>query len=120
MNRDRRWWRSITGSRLGATPPFHPLADVPQQVGGHPGSHQGDAVAQDGDELGQMLQLQPVVERVPEAMGPVKERQGDEAEEVEACHRMRQQAVEDLVARCLDPSKGEGEASQEEMDGEEE
>ena len=66
-----------------------------------------------------MLQLQPIVERVPEAMRPVEEWQGDEDEEVEPCQRMRQEAVKDLVARCLEPPQRKGQARQEEMDREE-
>ena len=85
MNLGRRW-----------------LGDVPQQVGRGRRSQKGGAIAQDGDELGQMLQLQAIVERVPEAMGPMKEGQGDENEQVEAGHRMRQEAVEELVAGCLE------------------
>src|SRR6266536_1153549 len=101
--------------------PFpHSLRDVPQQGRRHGRSQEGGAIAQDGDELGQVLELQPIVERVPEAMGPVKERQGDEDEEVEPYHRVRHEAVEDLVAGRLEPTQGKGEAGQEEMDRKEE
>src|SRR5215813_4874921 len=67
-----------------------------------------------------MLQLQPIVERVPKAMSPMEKWQGDENEEVQTCRRMRQQAIEELVGGGLEPSQGKGQARQEEMDGEEE
>ena len=57
---------------------------------------------------------------VPEAMGPMEERQGDQDEEVESRHQMRQEAMEELVAGRLEPSQGKGQTRQEEMDGEEE
>src|SRR5438552_19150804 len=90
---------------------FQPLRDVPQQIRRHGRSQEGGAIAQDGDQLGQMLQLQPIVERVPEAVGPMEEGQGDEDEEVEAGHRMHQETVEGLVTRWLEPPKAEGQAS---------
>src|SRR5438093_13356503 len=89
-------------------------------MGSHGRSQEGSAIAQDGDEHGQMLQLQPIVERVPKAMGPMEERQGDENEEVQSCQRMRQQAMEELVGGGLEPSQGKGQGRQKEMDGEEE
>ncbi len=102
MNLDRRWQRSFSEpsrdpSRRGIHPalgatPFYSLPNCPQQVGRHGRSQEAGAIAQDGDELGQMLQLQPIVQRVPEAMGPMEERQGDEDEEVEPYHRMCQRA----------------------------
>ena len=52
-------------------------------------------------------------------MGPMEERQGDENEAVESSPGMRHEAVEDLVAGRLEPSR-EGQTSQKEMDGEEE
>src|SRR6266478_1850861 len=67
-----------------------------------------------------MLELQSIVERVPEAMGPMKEGQGDEHEEIKSYHGVRQEAMEILVAGRLEPPKRKGEASQEEVDGEEE
>ena len=97
---------------------FYSLRDLPQQVGRKGRSQEGDAVAQDRDELGQMLQLQPIVERVPEAMRPMEEWRRDQNEKVESYQRMRQEAVEELVTRRLEPSLGKGEASQKEMDGE--
>lgn len=53
-------------------------------------------------------------------MGPMEERQGHEDEAVESSQGMRHEAVEDLVAGRLEPSQGEGRASQKEMDGKEE
>src|SRR3989442_1888466 len=89
-------------------------------MGSHGRSQEGSAIAQDRDEPGQMLQLQPIVERVPKAMGPMEEGQGDEDEEVEAYQRMRDEPLQELVAACLEPSQGKGQTGQKEMDGEEE
>src|SRR2546425_13079729 len=89
-------------------------------MGSHGRSQEGSAIAQDRDEPGQMLQLQPIVEGVPEAMGPMEEGQGDEDEEEESYQRMRHEPLEELVAGCLEPSQGKGEASEKEMHGEEE
>src|SRR5207247_2119855 len=89
-------------------------------MGSHGRSQEGSAIAQDRDEPGQMLQLQPIVERVPKAMGPMEEGQGDEDEEVESYQRMRDEPLEELVAGCLEPSQGKGQTGQKEMDGEEE
>src|SRR5262252_5251393 len=66
-----------------------------------------------------MLELQPIVERVPEAMGPVEERQGNEHKQIESYDEVRKEPVEILVAGGLEPSQGKGEASQKEVDGEE-
>src|SRR5215471_11403155 len=66
-----------------------------------------------------MLELQPIVERVPEAMGPMEERQGNEHKKIESYHGVRKETVEILVARGLEPSQGKREASQKEVDGEE-
>jgi len=88
-------------------------------MGSHGRSQEGSAIAQDRDEPGQMLQLQPIVERVPKAMGPMEEGQGDEDEEVESYQRMRDEPLEELVAGCLEPSQGKGQTGQKEMDGEE-
>ena len=84
--RGARW----SPARGGASLARSRSGDVPQRVGGQGRSHEGRAVAQDGDERGQVLQLQAIVERVAEAMGPVEERQGDEDEEVEPRQRVRQ------------------------------
>src|SRR5215475_11438493 len=66
-----------------------------------------------------MLELQPIVERVPEAMGPMEERQGNEHKKIEPYYRVRKETVEMLVVGGLEPSQGKGEASQKEVDGEE-
>src|SRR5215831_15460409 len=66
-----------------------------------------------------MLELQPIVERVPEAMGPMEERQGNEHKKIESYHGLRKETVEMLVVGGLEPSQGKGEASQKEVDGEE-
>src|SRR5207245_10862264 len=89
-------------------------------MGSHGRSQEGSAIAQDRDEPGQMLQLQPIVERVPKAIGPMEEWQGDETKEVQSCQRMRQQAMKELVGGGLEPSQGKGQARQKEMAGEEE
>src|SRR5262249_25024444 len=110
-------WSAIGPARPDGSPS---LPEVPEQVGGHRRAQEGGAITQEGDELRQVLEQQPVVERVPEAMGPVEEGQGDEDEEVKSCDRVRREAVEDLEAGCLEPSQGKGQASQKEMHRKEE
>ena len=56
------------------------LWNLPQQHGGHNRADNGAAVAEDGNHLVQVLDLQAVIERVPEAMRPVKERQRAQAQ----------------------------------------
>src|SRR2546422_5978315 len=86
--------------------PISPLVlrDGPQEVGGHDGARERGSIAEDDDERGQVLDLKTVVERVAKAMGPVKERQRDEDEEVESRHRVPDQAEDRLVARGVHPS----------------
>src|SRR5438445_13095763 len=74
-------WVSGLSSKI--TPAPLVLRDGPQEVGGHDGPRERGSIAEDDDERGQVLDLKTVVERVAKAMGPVKERQRDEDEEVE-------------------------------------
>src|SRR2546425_770424 len=73
------------------------LRDGPQDVGGHDGPRERGSIAEDDDERGQVFNLKAVVERVAKAMGPVKERQRDEDQEVESRHRVPDQAEDRLV-----------------------
>src|SRR5256886_7928497 len=110
-------WVSGLSSKIKPAPLV--LRDGPQEVGGHDGARERGSVAEDDDERGQVFDLKAVVERVAKAMGPVKERQRDEDEEVESRHRVPDQAEDRLVARGVHPSERNGQAGQQDVDGEE-
>src|SRR5436190_22309067 len=96
------------------------LPDGPQDVRGHDGPREGRPIAEDDDDGGQVLDLEAIVERVAEAMGPVEEGQGDEDEEVEPRQGVEDQAVEGLVARAAEPPEREDDPDQQQVDREEE
>src|SRR5256885_60783 len=110
----------VSGLSSKITPAPCVLRDGPQEVGGHDGPRERGSIAEDDDERGQVFDLKSVVERVAKAMGPVKERQRDEDEEVESRHRVPDQAEDGLVARGVHPSERNGQPGQQDVDGEEE
>src|SRR5512135_116540 len=81
---------------------------------------EGGPVAEDGDEPGEVLQLQAVVERVAEAVSPVEERERDEGEEVEAGEGMPDEGAQRLVAGRPEPAGGKREPREEEVHRQEE
>src|SRR5262249_19865422 len=95
------------------------LPHGPHDVGGERAPQERRAVAENRDERGQVLELEPVVERVAEAMGPVEEGQRHEREEVEARDGVREQMTGGLIARSGEPTEGEGERRQQDVDREE-
>jgi hypothetical protein len=71
------------------------LRNLPDEVRGHHRTHDGAAVAERIDQFVQMFDLQPVVQRVPETMGPVEQRQDAKHEQVKTAD----QAVRSPAAR---------------------
>src|SRR5712692_2713316 len=63
-----------------------------------------------------MPELQAIVERVAEAMGPVEERERDENEKIEPRHRVLYEGAKELVAGRFEPPERKREPIQEEMD----
>ena len=75
-----------------------PLRNPQHQIRRHDGADDRAAVTEQVDHLVQVLDLQPVVQRVAEAVGPVKQRQRAEDEKSEARERMADDSDEMCVS----------------------
>ena len=65
-----------------------PSTDRQQRVPRHYGADQGSTVAQKSNKLPTGRQLEHVVDRVTEAMGPMEERERNEGHQIQACDGM--------------------------------
>src|SRR5712692_11584743 len=92
------------------------LSQAPEQVAGSSRAGQRAAVAEDRDDLVEVLDLQPVVERVTEAMRPMEKRERAEHEQVDARQAVRGEGMERFVAGGRQPTQREGQAEQEKLD----
>ena len=77
------------------------------QIRRHDGSDYRATVAQQVDHLVQVLDLQAVIERVAEAVGPVKQRKRAEDDERDARQGMAEDCGEMRVARRGQPAQRE-------------
>ena len=97
---------------------YRPLRECPQRVRRRERAGEGGPVADPGDELRTLLQLEQVVDRVPETMRPVEERKGDEDEQIQTREGMGDERMQRLVIRTLHPAQGKRQPEQEDMNRE--
>ena len=75
----------------------------PEQVGREKRESGRAPITNGGDQSGEMAQLQSVIERVAETVGPVEERQHDESERRELDQRLIDLVHQFLVGRRREP-----------------
>src|SRR5947208_15344208 len=78
---------------------------IPQQVTCQCSSENCSAVATNENQFIQVLDLQPIVQRVAKAMRPVKQRQETQCKQINSGERRRDQRVQILVAGSGNPSQ---------------
>jgi len=93
------------------------LSHTPQEMRGHGRSDDRSTVTNEVHELIQVFDLEPVVEGVAKAMGPVNEQKRTEDEEEKARERVSEEFQEMLVAGRREPSQGERNSEEQEEDG---
>src|SRR5207244_7685361 len=79
---------------------------IPQQVTCQCSSENRSAVATNENQFIQVLDLQPIVQRVAKAMRPVKQRQETQCKQINSGERQRDQRMQILVTRSGNPSQG--------------
>src|SRR5437879_13313807 len=79
---------------------------IPQQVTCQCSSENCSAVATNENQFIQVLDLQPIVQRVAKAMRPVKQRQETQCKQINSGERQRDQRMQILVTRSGNPSQG--------------
>jgi hypothetical protein len=93
---------------------------IPQQVASDDRAQNRAAVAADGDDFVEVLDLQTVVKRVTNAVGGMEERERAENEEIETHDWKRKESGGACVVRSFCPAEGSGDSQDEEVDGDEE
>src|SRR2546430_11768679 len=88
---------------------------IPQQVTCQCSSENCSAVATNENQFIQVLDLQPIVQRVAKAMRPVKQRQETQCKQINSGERRRDQRVQILVARSANPSQGKRKPEEEKV-----
>src|SRR5439155_21551185 len=91
----------------------------PQQVTCQCSSENCSAVATNENQFIQVLDLQPIVQRVAKAMRPVKQRQETQCKQINSGERRRDQRMQILVAGSGNPSQGKRKRSEERRVGKE-
>src|ERR1700730_7328197 len=91
---------SVTGSLAERTL----LPKIPQQIAGPYSSENGSAVATKEDQFIQVLDLQAIVQRVAEAVRPVKQRQETQGKHIKPGKRQPDQGMQVFITRSRDPS----------------
>src|SRR2546427_11783511 len=79
---------------------------IPQQIARQSSSENCSAVATNENQFIQVLDLQPIVQRVAKAMRPVKQRQETQCKQINSGERQRDQRMQILVTRSGNPSQG--------------
>src|SRR5882757_9577828 len=113
-------WCCMVPHLLGRNSPRNHSNNIPQQVAGNQSTQNRAAVAADGDDFVEMLDLQAVVEGVANAMGGVEERNGAENEEIETDDGKRQEGLRTCVFCSFRQTEGRGDILNEEVHGDEE
>jgi hypothetical protein len=97
-----------------------PLNEIPQQITRDKSADDGAAVARDGDDFVEMLDLKAIVKGVANAMRGVEERDGAENEKVESHDWKCKESGDAGVLGGFGPAEGSGDSQDEEVDGDEE
>jgi hypothetical protein len=97
-----------------------PSNKIPQQIACDESAQNRAAVAADGDDLVEMLDLQAVVKGVTNAMCGMEERERAEDEKVETHERKREEVGGICVLGSFRPAEGSGNSQDEEVDGDQE
>src|SRR6266567_3922799 len=90
---------------------------IPQQVTCQCSSENCSAVATNENQFIQVLDLQPIVQRVAKAMRPVKQRQETQCKQINSGERRRDQRMQILVAGSGNPSQGKRKPEEERCTG---
>src|SRR5438445_11210551 len=88
---------------------------IPQQVTCQCSSENCSAVATNENQFIQVLDLQPIVQRVAKAMRPVKQRQETQCKQINSGERQRDQRMQILVTRSGNPSQGKRKPEEEKV-----
>src|SRR5205823_13947389 len=88
---------------------------IPQQVTCQCSSENCSAVATNENQFIEVLDLQPIVQRVAKAMRPVKQRQETQGKEINSGYRQRDQRMQRLVTRRGNPSEGKRKPEEEKL-----
>src|SRR5205823_10733105 len=102
-SRSRRCRVNVRGLQSGLR-----LRDAPQRIRRHCRACQRAPVTEHRDQLGQVFQLQAVIERVTEAVRPVEKRKRDQREEIKTRERMADESEQRVIAWSLDPAQRKG------------
>src|SRR5438128_4884601 len=88
---------------------------IPQQIARQSSSENCSAVATNENQFIQVLDLQPIVQRVAKAMRPVKQRQETQCKQINPGERQRDQRMQILVTRSGNPSQGKRKPEEEKV-----
>jgi hypothetical protein len=97
-----------------------PSNKIPQQITRYKSADDGAAVARDGDDFVEMLDLKAVIKGVANAMRGVEERDGAENEKVESDDWKCQESGDASVLGGFGPAEGSGDSKDEQVDGDQE
>ena len=90
--------------------------DSPQQVCRRDSTYHCPTVAQHVDELVQVLDLKPIVQGEPKTVSPVEQGKKAKHEQIHPHERWPNQGQQRFVAGRIQPSQGEGQGEQKQVD----